>query len=341
MDAFARLKRELQQRLDELGLDLHSAVPLAEMDFHDPVAATLKHRRNTWKTVLTLTDRLTARQPEWPYSDLPRDVRVFLLGPQVNSRSADLLRASGVNYLDEAGNAFIDVGGTYIDIQGKRAKSASIPSAPRRASRGGANLFSTGRAQVAFALLAWPELADMRMQDLATAADVSVGLVQNTIDLLADHGYLDKHRRVVPGRLGELVDEWTAAYSKRFDRQANFYSGDITNLPLVGEFPDGGYYFLSGESALPGHIRAETAMIYSDQVPPTHLIRERRWRRVEERPTVIVRHRFWRSPRETETSHPEPVHPLLIYADLMAAGDSRSREVAADYRRIVDRALER
>src|SRR5688572_28006778 len=66
-------------------------------------------------------------------------------------KTADTLRRSGVQYLDSAGNAWITFGDVLVDVRG-RPRPDRDP-APQRPVR---NLFSTVRAQIIFALLAWP-----------------------------------------------------------------------------------------------------------------------------------------------------------------------------------------
>lgn len=88
-----------------------------------------------------------------------------------------------MQYLDAAGNAWIQFGDVLIDVRG-RPRPVDAPRTP-----GSGNLFSVGRDQVVMALLAWPHRWEAPQRDVAAAAGVSLGQAHNTLTLLAQAEY--------------------------------------------------------------------------------------------------------------------------------------------------------
>src|SRR4051812_15945992 len=112
--------------------------------------------------------------------------------------------ARAFSTLDIAGNACVEFSNVLIDVRGRRR-----PMDARRPDPVSGNLFSRGRAQVIFALLAWPQLWDEPQRGLARAAGVSLGQAHNTLALLAEAGYDG-----VGPRRGQtaLLHLWAAAF---------------------------------------------------------------------------------------------------------------------------------
>ena len=111
-------------------------------------------------------------------------------------RSAEAFRRAGVQYLDMVGNAWVQFDGVLLDVRGRpRPDDLPVP-----AHKPGSNLFSTARAQVAFALLVWPQLWEATRRDLAHAAGVSIGQAHNALALLTEAGYQRDPAR--PGQTG-------------------------------------------------------------------------------------------------------------------------------------------
>ena len=87
----------------------------------------------------TLTRALQAQ------AEIQRE-RLFLLGPVVHPRSARDLRAAGIQFLDAAGNAYLNFDGVLIDVRGRKPDPRLAPY--KRSSERSTNLFTPRRAQV-------------------------------------------------------------------------------------------------------------------------------------------------------------------------------------------------
>lgn len=329
-----KLAHALAEHFDELQLRFSDPIDLAGLGEYEAFDTTLihpqgrGHYRVGFSPTLTMSQYATA----WTREQYINADRFLFMGPRITERSAQMFRQLGINYIDEAGNAYITFEGVHIDIRGRRAQSDMKEDGPPRSLRGGVNLFSTKRSQVIFAVLNWPELLGAPIRDLAHAAGVSLGQAQQTLELLEQYGFLDSDRRPVRTRLDALIDQWTAAYPTGLGspEAAGRFSGDLS-FDLSGAEP----VYVGGEAAVPNLLRPSTLAIYTETFP-TDLIRRNRWRRNEDNPNIFLRHQFWKS------AHAEPpgVYQapwLLVYADLATSADSRHREAAIQLRDERDR----
>jgi hypothetical protein len=228
-----------------------------------------------------------------------------------------------VQYLDAAGNAWIQFGDVLIDVRG-RPRPADAPRPPDTG-----NLFSPGRAQVIMALLAWPDLWDAPRREVAAAAGVSLGQTHNTLALLAETGY-DRHG-ARSGR-ASLVDLWAAAFPSGLARRLSLatYRGEDLTEPKPARRGD--TLAVSGETAVPDLLRPTTLTLYVTELDP-RLAVANRWR-ADGEPNIVVRRRFWRDPIETESdSTPIGIAPWpIVYADLLVSRDPRARDTALEWR---------
>lgn len=255
---------------------------------------------------------------------------VIAVAERIDGRTADALRAAGIAFADAHGNAWIALDGIHVDIRGRRVATASTrPSGPPEM-----NLFSSKRARVSFVLLAWPDLAAAPIRQLAAAAGVSIGLAQTTVAALDESGYL--RRGTAALRRGEeLLDAWTAAYPLGLGR--TLVLGDFVGDPRFDIGVLGPDAQVSGESAVPSFVRPETATVYVRTFDRKEAF-ALRWR-TDGTPNIHVRQKFWTPPVEGTgpRATTREVPSVLVYADLLAAQDSRLTEAAYALRASDDR----
>lgn len=251
----------------------------------------------------------------------------------VSPRSADAFRRSGVQYIDVAGNASIHFGDLFIDVRGRRSEGAAFE---RTRGRGG-NLFSPARAQIVFALLQWSRLWKKPQRELADAAGVSVGQVNNALEMFRESGF-------GPGGYrsdSELLDLWVASFPSGLGKKLVLatYRGSIEDFRKVdAEDPVFvGGAALSGELAVEDLLRPAALTIYVTELDPMLPVKNR-WRSDGEA-NITVRRKFWRTPPHETHDYDGPLTGLrnapavLVYADLMASDDARVRSVAPERRK--------
>lgn len=244
------------------------------------------------------------------------DRRTVRIGERVSTRAADALRSRHVNFVDAAGNAYIDLDDWYIDVRGRRGGDQSNKAPPPRTPR---NAFSTKRAQVIFAILQWQGLHDADVRTVAQVAGTSVGLAHRTLTELRDDADLWPSSHESRER---LLSAWLAAYSSGLGaahQLGRFHSPDLNTIT--------GAVSVSGDPAAPQLLRPSEAVVYVDELS-AELVAQNRWAR-DPRGNVVIKKRFWRDPDDPESTEPSVAPSLLVLADLSSSADPRRREAAS------------
>ncbi|MEJ7742889.1 MAG: type IV toxin-antitoxin system AbiEi family antitoxin [Nocardioidaceae bacterium] len=173
---------------------------------------------------------------------------------------------------------------------------------------------------------------------------MSSGQAHSTLTLLEQTGYL-AGRRLRPNRLDDLLDMWTAAYTRGLGQKlavASYISPhgihDFRDEVLNGPPAGGGIdvFALSGE-AVPnlGLKRPRSVTVYTRDWTPRQAIRHR-WRAAgtTAEADIHVRRQFWTPSTDNGLGavyDPIAIWPV-VYADLMTNGDERLAAVATEWR---------
>ncbi len=244
------------------------------------------------------------------------DLRTIRIGERVSTRAADALRSRRVNFVDVAGNAYIDLDDWYIDVRGKRGDNQHDQAPPLRTPR---NAFSTRRAQVIFAILQWQGLQEADVRTVAQVAGTSVGLAHRTLTELRLDADLWPSSHESRER---LLTAWLAAYPSGLGaahQLGRFQGSDLKAIT--------GGVSVSGDPAVPQLLRPSEAVIYVDELS-AELVAANRWIR-DTNGNIAVKKRFWRDPDARDVTGPTPAPTLLVLADLMSSADPRRREAAS------------
>lgn len=142
-------------------------------------------------------------------------VWVFV-APYISPKAAELCRAAGLSYADDAGNCEIQVGETHLRIDTGRK-----PPRVRRVQRA---LFSNKAARVSLALLLEPN-REWVQRALASEIKVSIGLVSRTIQALSDQGWVGRGSVgwTLTDREG-LLGAWAEEYGRRKPEARGYFS---------------------------------------------------------------------------------------------------------------------
>ena len=272
----------LRAQLAELGVTVDVGPIVQDLEV---VTLTRGAFQATYRLVVGDHTRLTAT------AQGKGDVPTLVVRPFVSPRTAEALRRTGVQYLDYAGNAWVEFGDVLIDVQGRPRPAEVSQSAPVTG-----NLFSRGRMQVIFALLAWPELWDKPQRDLAHTAGVSLGQAHNTLGLLAEAGY---HAEGPRRGQTTLLDVWAAAFPTGLARQLTLrtYRGEVDTFKPTQD--RGRSLDLRGASGR-RDLRPASMTLYVVELDPRLAI-VNRWRSDGE-PNIVVRRKFWNSPDDASSS---------------------------------------
>lgn len=254
------------------------------------------------------------------YENPPEDFLIVTeyLTPPV----AEEFRRHNIQFVDSAGNAFLRRRGLLVFVSGRKALK---PTPPERTSRA----FQESGLKLVFALLSRSDLANHTFREIAADTGVALGTVHWVMQDLRQLGFLAEIRR--RRRLLDrerLIAEWTEAYSRvlrpklllgrfgaptpswwsaaRIERYGAVWGGEVAAERLTHMLKPG------------------VATVYASSLPHSLIVEHRL--KPDSEGTVEIRRRFWRFDDNWQERGLAP--PLLIYADLIAVGDSRSVETA-------------
>jgi hypothetical protein len=234
-------------------------------------------------------------------------------------------REMQIDALDLAGNASLVEGNSVVIVSGR----PRVPESRARRSK----TWTKSTLRVTLALLVTPSLLERGYRDIAQNAGVSHGTVQNAVRALIEHRDVFERpdaRGLQFADRKRLIDEWVTLYPRqlreslvlgRYRADSNDWWRDVPELP--------GQCQLGGEPAaaiLTEYLKPATVTAYcADTVPREWIMKARL------RPDPAGNVEFLRAPVKlapVDGLPPGVVAPLLVYADLIASGDSRNIETA-------------
>ncbi|TFG88208.1 MAG: hypothetical protein E4H16_05425 [Candidatus Atribacteria bacterium] len=270
-------------------------------------------------------------------NDLQSTRALMLVSDHVTTAQAEILHQNGVAFLDTVGNACLILSGLHLFVTGKAKKINEISNT--------APLFHRAGLQVIFAFLTDPALdknpesalLNKTFRNIKGQTGVALGSIGTTIGSLLESGYIveENNLRFLTNRK-QLFEKWVAAYVDRLRSKLVIkrYRSKGNSWCNATQSPGEGNYW-GGEVAaakLTGYLKPELAAIYSrGQIQQLILNADLR---LDPQGDVEILKVFWGDwPHGTLN---DCVHPLLVYADLMASEIDRNMDTA---KRIYDRYL--
>ena len=240
---------------------------------------------------------------------------------------AERLRAFNQPFADAAGNAYLEGPGLLVYVTGRKLEAEPAMAAARRA-------FTTVGLKVQFALICDPALADAPLRAIAVAAGVALGGVPAVLADLQRSGSLlvqGKKRRLNATR--RLLDDWALDYARRLRPKTLLKTYTSPQFDAWESWQlDPTQALWGGEAAarrLVQDLRPGVLMLYAEKMP-ARLMVEQRMVAASAMPTqervIELRRPFWGKLPAAEL--PGSVPSALVYADLLATGDSRCLETA-------------
>jgi len=262
---------------------------------------------------------------------------LLLATKYIPPQAAFRLRENGIQFVDTVGNAFINQPPLFIFVQGNKPKPGEIVAAPA------ARLFKGVGLKIVYLLLCRPELVVRPYRELADMAGVALGTVNVTVMELIKKGFI-----LDMGKKGKkLLDTKTL-----FDRWIAAYPDNLKPKLLLGRFRGDGdwwkdaqldpvYAQCGGEVAaakLTGYLKPGAVTLYVDKNRLPELVITNRLKK-DPQGNVEILQRFW--PPKNGFGEGDTVHPILVYADLLALGEQRTMETAQIlYERYLDKYFE-
>ncbi len=242
----------------------------------------------------------------------------LLITEYVNPELMETIEDYGINCIDTTGNAYIKVPPLFIKIRGNK----------RELKKNNKGIFNTAALQVIFTFLCNPGIENRTIRVIEENTGVATGTVYNTIQALQEQEYLRamnfKGYKLINKEA--LLERWVTLYPERLKPKylIGRYEADenqIKNLDLN--------YFEAkwgGEEAaarLTNYLHSLIYTIYIGEKQGEFILRNRL--RKDPKGNLILMKKFWNF---EDLEHKEIVHPILVYADLLATGDPRNTETA-------------
>jgi hypothetical protein len=259
---------------------------------------------------------------------------VLYLADRLSPEKAEEMRAAHRSFVDLRGNAFISIPGVYLFVAGRNAK-ADVPDGLVPGKTG--KLFKKSGIQLISLLLtdsnlnADPDHAwlNRSVRDLADKAKLSTGSVSDLLAEMKVRGFMvaDGNAKRLINRK-KLLDAWAHGYAEiRLRRKRQCFTAE-TIAWWENRRPSKEGFRWGGEPAaaiLTRHfLRPGKLTLYADQ-PLYDLVVENNLHTATGDWAVEI---FEPLPGVLDGPDPDSVHPLLVYADLIATGDNRNEEAA-------------
>lgn len=257
------------------------------------------------------------------------DRRGVLIAPYITRELADHCRASGLQFIDTNGNAYLQAPGLLVFITGEKNERSQLHVS---AAKG---LTNAAALRVVFVLLARPDSVHLPYKELASHAGVSLGTAYNVLNDLERRGYLinkgdaERRRLLEPKR---LMDEWAINYSTTLRAKLNSRRFSVpesswwktTDLRGI----DAAWGSEVAAAKLTGHLKPATQTLYvrpDDMENVTRTLSKQHRIRPDHDGDIEILEKFWHWEQATA---PDIAPPLLVYSDLLGLLDPRAQETA-------------
>lgn len=251
--------------------------------------------------------------------------KLIIVTEYIFSAIAAEFRKKGIQYIDTAGNIYINQLPLYIERTGRKPKEIPKRKKTKR-------FLKTAGMQLVYTLLCNPGIENLPYRELAEKADVANGTVGWVMNDLKELGFLlDKkdERRLI--KKDELLMRWVEEYPLQLKNKQMIgrYTTEITNWwkDVQTNYPD---ITCGGEVAaniLTGFITPQNKTIYTKGNAHNILIAKYKFR-IDEDGEIEIVNKFWNFEEEKRYKVKGIVNPILVYADLIATGDTRNIQIA-------------
>jgi hypothetical protein len=269
------------------------------------------------KANMTKADKLLAMMRKGEFAHA-----LLLVAKYINTQLADELKQNGIEFIDTAGNAFINQPPLYIFVKGNKPDIVKVPPLKRA--------FKPAGLKVIYAFLCNPGLENKTYREIAAETGVALGTVDWIMKELKELGFLldmgKRGQRLIQKE--NLLKRWVTAYPEQLRPKLTLgrFRGEYgwwrqkTLDPLKAQW--------GGEVAaakLTQYLQPQIITIYTTPQQFNQLLIENRLKRDQTGDVEIIE-RFWK-PVEF-WKYGDLVHPILTYADLLATGNERNIETA-------------
>lgn len=250
-----------------------------------------------------------------------------LIADYINPKMAEKLKAADIQFLDTAGNAYLNKYPIYICVTGKKLKEKHALDKPK------GRAFQPTGLRVLYEFLVDKNLINAPYREIADRANVALGAVGWVIRDLNEQGFLietKKERRLT--NYNELLDKWAENYPQKLRKKlllGNFTTDEADWWKKIDPCDYNAVW--GGEIAAAkytNYLTPKDATIYIPKEKRNLFLKDARLRRAQE----LEKPHFTIELLEPLGEHFENqaglAHPILVYADLLATANTRNIETA-------------
>ncbi len=251
---------------------------------------------------------------------------ILIIARYLSTNIAKKLKEQKINYLDGAGNSYINEKRFFIFISGQKL------SKNRRVNQSRA--FQKAGIKLIFVLLTKSGNLQLSYRHLSKEAGIAIGSVSNIINELEQLNFVltTKTKRVLKNKT-ELLNRWVTAYNDtlvphilkkrmRFSCKKDYEGWD--SIPLQSNVKTNLWGGEPAASILTGQLQPERFIIYTNDT----------WQNIasnlklipDENGDIEIRSMFWEKDSLLKNKKISP--PLLVYADLISSGFDRNIQIA-------------
>lgn len=261
----------------------------------------------------------------------------MLVADYINQKLAIRLKEAGVPFIDTFGNAYIEQDNLYVNVRGNRTglEDTTRPNQLRNVQRRELTVGGTGRAftptglKVVYEFIRDPALVQEPYRDIAERTGVALGTVGWVINDLKARGFLlerGKTKRIKD--LKAMIMAWVEAYPQklRYKNQVTYLQTEDPHWWVDFDVQEVDAQW-GGETAaakMTNYLKPQIATVYL-RGALGNLIKNARLAKAKDmgEANVVVYRPFWGDDEEGNV-----IHPVVVYADLIATGDPRNLETA-------------
>jgi hypothetical protein len=256
----------------------------------------------------------------------------ILFAREVSRNLGAHFEEQGVLFMDRQGNCNVVLGESYV----ARVEGRPVP---HRTPRGQTSMRAPGY-KVLFALLAEPDLVQAPLRTIAERAGASRQAASDTLARLVDAALVDRHKkshRWIPHRKKNALERWLVGYAdvlrphlllgsfrtpdRTLDAMEQSVARTLNSKPLTWRW--GG---CAAGYRLTQHYRGDRVVAHIQELTP-ELRRNLKALPDASGPLVLLQ---IPGPAALAGETGDTVHPLLVYAEMLAEGSERAREAASE-----------
>jgi len=321
-----------EKEILQIALDAFKKTTHAETDIEEPIGLNQRadyvlNMALAGKKMHYLVEvKATVAKPGLALLQMQKEkyaLNFLLVTRYVNPIIAEELKTRRLEFIDTAGNAYIDQPPVLIYVKGNKPPDEMMQPLKTDA-------FKPTGLKVIYAFLCNPGLENKPYRDIATQADVALGTVGWLMRDLKERGYLldmgKKGNKIMQREA--LLQRWVETYPDRLKPKLEMgrFQGERDWWTFPKQIPEIGLW--GGEVAanrLTQYLKPQMATVYTTEKDLNKFLLENKLKK-DPQGNVEILKKFWGPGNNFQ--HEELVHPILVYADLVATGNERNKETA-------------